>query len=72
MKVSLLVAAALFLVLAVLYALVRLDVLDAEALRLVPAIVAVIVAVGLIYSATRSRQRKKKTNRNTSARRTKT
>lgn len=53
MKVSILIAGLLLVALAVPFALVRMDVLDAEILRFLPALLAVIVAGAFIITALR-------------------
>jgi hypothetical protein len=64
MKTSLAVAATLLLVLAAAFAMVRMDWVDADALRFLPAIAAVIVAAGLISPAIVNRMRKRRRRRN--------
>lgn len=49
MKTSLAIAAILLLVIAGAFTVVQMDLVDAEALRFLPAIAAIVIAAGLIY-----------------------
>lgn len=60
MKTSIAVAAALLLVFAVAFAVVRMDWVGADALRFLPAIAAVIIAAGLICPAIVKRVQKRR------------
>jgi hypothetical protein len=60
MKVSAVVAALLLLTLALSFGLVRLDIVDAGLLRLLPALMALIIAGSVGYVALRSRRRRLK------------
>jgi membrane protein YdbS with pleckstrin-like domain len=60
MKTSIAVAATLLLVFAVAFAVVRMDWVGADALRFLPAVAAVIIAVGLISPAIIKRVQKRR------------
>lgn len=60
MKTSIAVAAALLLVFAVAFAVVRMDWVGADALRFLPAIAAVIIAAGLISPVIAKRLQKRR------------
>jgi hypothetical protein len=67
MRTTIVTAALVLLVLALMYSLVKLDMVDAEVLRFAPSIMAVVVACAIIYSAVsrrRSRSNAKRKKRN--------
>lgn len=65
MKTSLAVAATLLLVFAAVFALVRMDLIDAGALRFLPAIAAIVIAAGLVAPALAKKMQKRRGPRTT-------
>ena len=65
MKTSLLIAAAILVVFAGAFAMVRMDLIAADALRFLPAIAAVIVAGGIAISVITGRTRRRRSPRTT-------
>jgi len=63
MKTTVVAAGIVLLVLSLSYSLVRLDVLDAESLRFLPALLALVVAVAVIFGAVRAKRVKRLPNR---------
>jgi len=56
MKITSVTAAVVLVVLALMYLLVRLDIIDADGLRFVPAILAIVIACAVIYAAVNRRR----------------
>jgi hypothetical protein len=63
MKTSLAVAATLLVVFAAAFAMVQMDLIDAGALRFLPAIAAIVIAFGLISPAIAKKMRKRRGSR---------